>query len=738
STDHSAPVDFFATPDAAAKNMAAEYRRNSERYRFMKWAASTLASMRVHPPGTGIMHTINLERLATVVRAAEGWAFPDTLIGTDSHTPMINGIGVFAWGVGGLEAESVMFGMPVTLPVPNVLGVRLTGRLRDGVLATDLALTVTERLRRTDLAGRFVEFIGPGVSTLTAGTRAVVANMAPEYGASTGYFAIDDNTLEYLRQTGRSAEQIELVRVYAKRQGLWFTPDAAPTYTDTIEIDLSAVETSVAGPRRPQDRLSPKALQPVQPIITQHAMPASGAVAIAAITSCTNTSDPLLLIAAGLLARKAHALGLKPPPWVKTSLAPGSPRAETLLRRADLLSSLEALGFGIVGYGCTTCIGNSGALTAAIQPHTSTAVAVLSGNRNFPGRVHSDLGSAFLASPPLVIAYALAGDVNRNIRDEPLGVSTMGAQVHLADIWPTSAEIDAALTAALDPADVDAAFSRAEKSAAWAALEAPTSAVFPWDTASNYIRRPPFAVPESKARLGHYIAAPLLVLGDDITTDHISPVGQIPPSSDAGKYLIARGEDPHDLNVYAARRANWEVMLRGLFTNRHVVNLLDPALPAGHTIDATTGEQLALWQIAARYQQQNTSIVIVAGARYGMGSSRDWAAKGVALLNVRAVLAVSFEQIHRTNLIGMGVLPVRLPGHISPETLRLTVHDRIEIAASAHELEPRGEIQVTVHRADGRASSFTAIAAIETSLEVAVLQKGGMIPAILHRVMATE
>ena len=752
STDHSLPVDFFASPDAMQRNMDAEMRRNAERYRFAKWASTTLHGLRVHPPGTGIMHTINLERLATVVSAkqidGQRWAYPDTLIGTDSHTPMINGIGVLAWGVGGLEAESVIFDMPVMLRIPEVIGVRLTGRLPAGTTATDLALLVTQRLRRMDLSGKFVEFHGPGVSTLTAGARACVANMAPEYGASSGYFPVDANTLAYLKTTGRSAERIALVEDYAKRQQLWFDPAANPRYSEVIEIDLATVVPSIAGPRRPQDRITfaetASSLLAASKRETLRrfgqSTPPDGAVAIAAITSCTNTSDPELLITAGLLAKKAHAAGIKPPHWVKTSMAPGSPSAQRYLSRSGLLPDLEAVGFGIVGFGCTTCIGNSGALTRpvidAMREKNILPVVVLSGNRNFPGRVHPDLDAGFITSPPMVIAYALAGDVNRDIQKEPLGTDRNGTPVFLKDLWPTAAEIQAALARAVDPADIDIAYEAAEASETWKGLDAPASVVFPWDSKSTYIRRPPFASARLPSRLGKYDAAVLLSVGDDMTTDHISPVGQIPAASDAGKYLIANGDDPNDLNVYASRRANWEAMLRGLFTNKSVVNLLDPSLPAGQTIHQPTGKRMSLYEAARRYEQEGTSVVIVAGERYGMGSSRDWAAKGAGLLDARAILAVGFERIHRSNLIGMGVLPIKLPQGITPASLALRIDDRIEVDAPVESFKPRLPIPVRIVRKDGSVTSFTGTAAVETSLEIAQLRAGGIIPYILQRVMA--
>ena len=754
STDHSIAVDYFATADAAARNMERELTRNIERFRFMKWATRALKGVNVHPPGTGIMHTINLERLASVVAsgARDGalWAFPDTLIGTDSHTPMINGIGVVAWGVGGLEAESVLFGMPVMMRVPEVVGVRLTGRLGEGVMATDLALTVTQRLRQIELAGRFVEFFGPGVSTLSCGERAVVANMAPEYGSSSGYFPIDERTIEYLQVTGRSAQQATLVRDYARRQGLWFDPACKPCYTEVIEMDLDKISVSLAGPRRPQDLLSPSDTrtaistllrsQPKKPpAVAMPTDPPDGAVAIAAITSCTNTSDPRLLIAAGLLARKARMAGLKPKSWVKTSLAPGSPTAERYLQRAGLLEDLEALGFGIVGYGCTTCIGNSGNLpeviVRAVTERGILPVAVLSGNRNFPGRVHPQLEAGFLASPPLVVAYALAGDVNLDILSDPLGASQDGRLVRLADLWPTGAEIDAVLANASVANDYPVAYEKAEDNDAWHTLDAPGTPLYPWNPASTYIRRPPFATVSAELRVGHYKARPILVVGDDITTDHISPAGAVPAGSEAAKYLIERGEDPRDLNVFSARRGNWEAMIRGLFTNKTVRNLLDLGVPPGRTIHMPSGDVLSLWDAAERYRVEGTRVVLLAGERYGMGSSRDWAAKGVALLGVRAVLATSFERIHRSNLVNMGVLPLQLPKGRHPARLNLSPADWIEVVADPAKLIPRAEITVAIHRVDGAVETFVCKAAVETDLEVRVLLGGGIIPVILQETL---
>lgn len=748
STDHSVAVDVFGTASARERNVRREYERNAERYSFMKWATNTLANFRVHPPGTGIMHTLNLERLATVATALERdgvlWAVPDTLIGTDSHTPMINGIGVLGWGVGGLEAESVFFGMPVALRVPDVVGVRLTGSLRKGVLATDLALVVTHLLRQSDLQDKFVEFYGPGVSNLTAGDRAVVANMTPEFGANSGYFPIDRQSIGYLARTGRSREHCAFVEAYAKRVGIWFDPNATPRYSSTVELDLATVEASLAGPRRPQDRIAigdtraaiagmkRKAIAPLV-----EGEPNDGAVAIAAITSCTNTSDPRLLIAAGLVARKARAFGLRPPRWVKTSTAPGSPTAERYLRRAGLLDDLEAIGFGIVGYGCTTCIGNSGPLTepvvSAIAERDILPVAVLSGNRNFPGRVHPQLEAGFLASPPMVVAFALAGSVELDIIQDPIGISADGRPVTLKMLWPQASEIDEAMTLASSTSDFAPSYDAAEASEAWKDLPAPTSTLFPWDETSTYIRRPPFANIGSGTRLGVYEAHPILVVGDDITTDHISPAGAIPPTGDAGRHLIERGENPIDLNVFSSRRGNWEVMIRGLFTNKTVRNLIGEDIPPGSTIHAGTGEVLSLWEAAQRYKAEGRATVIVAGERYGMGSSRDWAAKGVALLGVRAVLTSSFERIHRWNLIGMGVLPLRLPTGTTPETLGLSADATIIIEADPSSISPRAAIAVGIRHADGSLVSLDATAAIETHAEVEILRAGGVWPLILER-----
>jgi len=741
SVDHSLAVEVSARPDAAVVNMQHEIRRNAERYRFLRWASKALQGVRIHPPGTGIMHTINLEQLATVFttqeRGGETWAVPDTMIGTDSHTPMVNGLGVLGWGVGGLEAQMVMFGLPTPLRVPDVIGVRLSGSLPPGVLATDLALVVTQRLRAIGVSGEFVEFFGPGVSTLTAGERAVVANMAPEYGATTGFFPVDRHTLRYLVDTGRTREHADFVEACARRMGLWFDALAEPRYTRRIDIHLDTLGMQVAGPRRPQDlldhRQTREALAALKftPRVPPAGMPRHP-VAIAAITSCTNTTDPRLLVAAGLLARRARALGLSVPAWVKTSLAPGSPAAASYLRRAGLLDDLAAVGFDIVGQGCTTCIGNSGPLPAPIQAGLANGsiqpVAVLSGNRNFPGRVHPDLELGFLMSPPLVVAFALAGDAERD-----LGVEPVAGDVRLRDLWPTREEIDTHLALALDRDDFQRDFAEAGRNPLWHALDAPDGPLFPWNPKSTALRRPPFAVADEPSLLGHYTADPLLVVGDDVTTDHISPASAIPPDSRVADFLVERGDDRNDLNVFASRRGNWEVMLRAAFHSKTLRNALAPHAPVAHTVHVPSGDVMPLWEAAARYRAEGRSVVLVAGERYGTGSSRDWAAKGQRLLGIRAVLARSFERIHRSNLIGMGILPLRLD-----ESVDVAAGDRIEVDAPPENLTPRARVPVRIVRANGDTVHLDATAAVETRLDVRLLQHGGVIPMILHEMLSAR
>lgn len=758
SIDHSLAVEKYARPDAAPLNLAHEYRRNQERYRFLKWASQSMDSVRINPPGSGIMHTINLEQLATVVTASSGFgsdhdglepalAFPDMMVGTDSHTPMINGLGVLGWGVGGLEAETVMLGMPMTLRIPDVIGVRLTGELSAGATATDLALTVTQALRDIGVSGEFVEFYGPGVSTLSVGQRSVVANMAPEYGATTGYFPIDKHVVDYLLETGRTADHAALVEDYARAVGLWFDPDAAPEYTASIHIDLNAIELRVAGPRRPQDlRLLsevPRALAGEDSKVSQGASPLPAfPVAIAAITSCTNTTDPRLLIAAGLVARKARELGLQVPQWVKSSLAPGSPAAASYLKRANLLDDLSHVGFDIVGFGCTTCIGNTGPLSEPIQRELEhnrvRPVAMLSGNRNFPGRIHPDLDLGFLMSPPLVVAYALTGRADVDLATHKF-VGSRGTAT-LTDLLPSREEVDASWEAGHDAKDFAREFAVAVKNPLWSRLESPDSDCFPWDPDSTILRRPPFASADQGSQLGHFTADPLLVLGDDITTDHISPASAIPRDSFIADFLVERGEDRNDLNVFASRRGNWEVMYRASFYAKSVTNHLGAGLPSGlpvgHTVHAPTGEVLPLWEAAERYREEGRSVAVVAGERFGTGSSRDWAAKAQRLLGVRVVLAGSFERIHRSNLIGMGILPLTFPAQLKTRLRRLRPGDRLEIFAHSDELEPRIEVPVRLHTASGATEKFTARAAVETALDVELLRAGGVIPRLLGSMLA--
>ena len=753
SVDHSLAVEVHGRADAPAENLAHEMHRNRERYAFLRWAAGALQGVHVNAPGTGIMHTLNLEQLATLVhretRADGDWLVPDVMIGTDSHTPMVNGIGVLGWGVGGLEAQTVMFGLPVMLRLPDVVGVYLHGALRPGVLATDLALTVTQRLRALGVAGDFVEYFGPGAAALDAGARAVVANMAPEYGATTGFFAADERTLDYLRERDRPAAHVDTARRFLQRTGLWADPMATPRYTRQIEIDLGAIGRHLAGPTRPQDLLplgSARAalaaldFRPAAP--APHGAPAAPAaalprhpVAIAAITSCTNTSDPGLLVAAGLLARAARARGLRVPHWVKTSLSPGSPAAADYLARAGLLEDLGAVGFDIVGFGCATCIGNPGPLPGVIADARAAGairpVAVLSGNRNFPGRVHPDLDLGFLASPPLVIAFALHGDAEVDLTREPVGHDPQGRPVMLDDLWPDAAELEALTRAATRAEDFPRAFRVAAANPAWHALAAPSGPRFPWDAASTQLRRPPFAALDHGTQLGRYAAQPLLVLGDDVTTDHISPASAIPPDSLVADFLVARGERREDLNVFASRRGNWEVMLRAAFHHRSLVNRLCPGAPVAHTLHVPSGELAPIWEVAQRYRDAGQAVVVVAGERYGTGSSRDWAAKGQRLLGIRAVLAPSFERIHRSNLVGMGILPLHLPAGAHPDDLALQPGDTLEVDADAAALRPRGPVPVRLRRADGRVQDLACTAAVETRREVALLRDGGVIPSIL-------
>ncbi len=749
SVDHSLSVHVHAQAGAADANLKREMQINAERYRFLRWASQAFEGVQIHPPGTGIMHTLNLEQLATVVREVptEGapLLIPDTLIGTDSHTPMINALGVLGWGVGGLEAQTVMLGMPTLLRIPEVLGIRLTGQLPAGVTATDLGLRVTQAIRQLAPGDCFVEFFGPGVSTLTVGQRGVLANLAPEYGVTTACFAVDDQTLAHLRAMGRSEAEVARVAAYAQAQGLWFDPSASPRYTQVLTLDLSQVQATISGPTRPQDA---RPLSDLRQALLNHrglsALPAatpSGlppfALALAAITSCTNTSDPALLMAAGLLARKARARGVRPPAWVKTSLSPGSPAAALYLRRAGVLDDLEALGFHVVGHGCATCIGNSGPLLPAITQAQAneglSAVAVISGNRNFPGRIHPDLDLAFLMSPALVVALALAGHAGLDPLHEPLTTDAQGQPVHLHELWPTDAEVHAAVQQGVRAQDFAGAFQQAARNPEWQALPVPRGDCFAWDPRSTNLQRPPFASAEQGSLLGHWKAYPLLVLGDDVTTDHISPASAIPPHSQVADFLVAKGESRETLNVFASRRGNWEVMVRAAFHSKTLVNLLCPTAPIAHTVHQPSGEVLPLWEVAQRYAQAGQATVLVAGERYGMGSSRDWAAKGLRLLGVHAVLAQSFERIHRSNLIGMGILPLVLPPEATPAALALTLGDQVEVVAPASDLHPGAAVSVRIHRAQGEVQTWTARAALQTQGELALLRAGGVMPHILRQ-----
>jgi len=737
SVDHSLAVEAYASAGAVERNQALELLRNGERFSFLKWAASAMPTVHLNPPGTGIMHTINLEQLATVSEVVDGFLRPDVMLGTDSHTPMVNGLGVLGWGIGGLEAELVMLGLPTTLRIPDVVGVRLVGALSGGVTATDLALTVTHLLRELGVNGDFVEFHGPGVSTLTVGQRAVVANMAPEYGATTGYFPVDEAVLAYLGLVGRDRVDAGLVEAHHRAAGLWFDPDLDPDYTRTLELDLAAVQRTVAGPTRPQDRLR---LDGIPDALAERRREGEGGipgapVAIASITSCTNTSDPSQLVAAGLLARNARRHGLASKPWVKTSLAPGSPAAQRYLNRSGLLADLESVGFALVGFGCTTCIGNSGSLPpeveAARRAGRAEPVAVLSGNRNFPGRVHPDLATGFLMSPALVVAYALLGDAAQDVESAVLATTADGRFVRLADLMPTDEEVAAATAEAVHADDFPEAFRQAHRSEAWAALDAPAGPTFPWDPDSTTLRRPPFARADAPTP-GPFSAHPLLVLGDDITTDHISPASAIPTDSPLADFLVARGEHREDLGVLAARRGNWEAMVRGAFVNATMVNALAPGGAPGTTRHAD-GSVAPVFEVAERYASQGLPTVVVASERYGMGSSRDWAAKAQHLLGVRAVLAASFERIHRTNLVGMGILPLVLPSDARRALGQIRSSDRFTVDLDAGALAPGALVRVRHEPADGRGTDLDLVAALETTVEVELLRSGGVIPMILRR-----
>ncbi|WP_294132296.1 aconitate hydratase AcnA [Sphingobium sp.] len=759
--DHSVMVDEFGTPKAFEQNVEIEYQRNMERYDFLKWGSKSLANFYAVPPGTGICHQVNLENIAQAVWSsvdADGKlvAYPDTCVGTDSHTTMINGLGVLGWGVGGIEAEAAMLGQPVSMLIPEVVGFKFTGELQEGVTATDLVLTATQMLRARGVVGRFVEYFGPGLASLSLADRATLANMAPEYGATCGFFGIDDKTLDYMRLTGRSDDNIALVEAYAKEQGFWIDPSADLVFTDTLELDLATVVPSLAGPKRPQDRVSlpevddvfnadlvntyKKAQQRV-PVEGKDFDIGDGDVTIAAITSCTNTSNPGVMVAAGLVAKKANELGLKPKPWVKTSLAPGSQVVTDYLERAGLQSHLDAIGFNLVGYGCTTCIGNSGPLappiSAAINDNGLVAAAVISGNRNFEGRVSPDVRANFLASPPLVVAYALKGTVIEDFITTPIGVSSAGNDVYLKDIWPTNDEVASTMAGCMDRAMFQARYANVYKGDAhWQAIDVTGSDTYSWRAGSTYVANPPYfeGLSMTPAPVTDIIEAkPLAIFGDSITTDHISPAGSIKASSPAGKWLSEHQVAQADYNSYGARRGHHEVMMRGTFANIRIKNLMLDGVEGGMT--SYKGETLPIYDAAMKHKADGTPLVVIGGKEYGTGSSRDWAAKGTNLLGVRSVIVESFERIHRSNLVGMGVLPLQFKNGDTRDTLGLNGDESFTITGVA-DLKPRQDVDVLVTRADGSTFTFTALCRIDTINELEYFLNGGILQYVLRKLAA--
>jgi aconitate hydratase len=762
--DHSVMVDAFATPDALRRNVEIEFARNGERYTFLRWGQGAFDSFRVVPPGTGICHQVNLEYLAQTVWTAnvdgETYAYPDTLFGTDSHTTMVNALGVLGWGVGGIEAEAAMLGQPIAMLIPDVIGVRLTGRLPEGATATDLVLTVTQMLRRKGVVGKFVEFFGPGLDDLPLADRATIANMAPEYGATCGFFPVDQATLNYLHLTGRDGHRIALVEAYCREQGMWrdaTTPE--PKFSDTLALDLATVEPSLAGPKRPQDRVALKeASSAFRSELTKGlAVPANeagarvkvtgknyelghGDVVIAAITSCTNTSNPSVLVGAGLLARKARALGLRPKPWVKTSLAPGSQVVTEYLDKSGLSADLDALGFNTVGYGCTTCIGNSGpldeAIAEAIETHRLVVVSVLSGNRNFEGRVHPNVRANYLASPPLVVAYALLGTMNEDITTAPLGAGKDGKPVYLRDVWPSNKEIAEAIGASLSRAQFLHRYGEVFKGPEqWQRIAVEVgSKTYRWSDSSTYVRNPPYfeGITMEPAPRGDIRGARILaLLGDSITTDHISPAGNIRKTSPAGEYLLEHQIRPEDFNSYGARRGNHEVMMRGTFANIRIRNEMLAGVEGGYTKHQPSGEQMSIYDAAMRYQREGVPLIVIGGKEYGTGSSRDWAAKGTLLLGVKAVIAESFERIHRSNLVGMGVLPLTFKEGTDRHTLGLTGAEILDLTG-LDDLRPRMELFLTIHRPDGREERVPLLCRVDTLDEVAYYRHGGILHYVLR------
>ena len=765
--DHSLQVDAFAKPDAMELNAQLEFSRNQERYAFLRWGQNAFSDFQVVPPDTGIVHQVNLEYLARVIFARERdgatRAFPDTVVGTDSHTTMINGLGVLGWGVGGIEAEAAMLGQPITMLIPHVVGFELTGKLPEGATATDLVLTVVEQLRERGVVGKFVEFYGDGLEHLPLADRATIANMAPEYGATCGIFPVDSETLRYLALSGRDPEHIALVEAYAREQGMFRESGGQPAhYSDTLHLDLGSVEPSIAGPKRPQDRIALGAVKSTIGDALQKMREASGsdstghatfdrdgeqveiedgAVVIAAITSCTNTSNPAVMVGAGLLARNARAKGLQVKPWVKTSLAPGSLVVTKYLEKADLMGDLEALGFYLVGYGCTTCIGNSGPLPEAVgkvvRESDIIACAVLSGNRNFEGRIHADVRMNFLASPPLVVAYALAGNMKADLVTEPLGEDGDGKPVYLRDIWPSQKEIHETIAGAIDSqmfrTSYENVFAGDQR---WQSMAVPAAGQFEWQPDSTYVRHPPYFEGMTRETPGFadvHGARVLALLGDSITTDHISPAGAIQPDGPAGRYLIEHGVQPGDFNSYGARRGNHEVMMRGTFANVRLRNLLAPGTEGGWTLHQPSQEQMSIYDAAMRYQADGVPTVIIGGAAYGGGSSRDWAAKGPLLLGVKAVLVQSFERIHRSNLIGMGVLPLQFTGGQTVEGLGLNGHEVYDIEGVAM---GESNVRVTATRDDGKSVGFDARVCIDTPKEWEYYKHGGILQYVIRQLAA--
>ena len=750
--DHSVMVDEFASPGAFAANVALEVKRNDERYRFLKWGAGAFDNFRVVPPGTGICHQVNLEYLAKTVWQQEvdgkTYAFPDSLVGTDSHTTMINGLGVLGWGVGGIQAEAGMLGQPISLLLPEVVGFQFTGQLREGITATDLVLTVTQMLRQHGVVGKFVEFFGEGLADLPLADRATLANMAPEYGATCGFFPVDKETLRYLGLTGRDRQTRELVEAYCRAQGMWYQPETPdPVFSSTLTLDLSSVEASLAGPRRPQDRVALSGIKAAtQEMIDGE--PATGRtsddelldgdVVIAAVTSCTNTSNPKVMMAAGLIARNARALGLSTRPWVKTSLAPGSKVVTEYLNATGLQQDLDAIGFNLVGYGCTTCIGNSGPLPPEIEKQIRdknlTVASVLSGNRNFEGRIHQLVRANWLASPPLVVAYALAGSTRIDLTSEPLGHDANGKPVYLRDIWPSNQAIADEVMKVNESmfnsqyADV---FSGDDN---WRSIEVEQNMTYPWDDESTYIRNPPYFSLDNSKQLEPIVQARILaIFGDSITTDHISPAGAIAVDSPAGRYLLERGIERSGFNSYGSRRGNHELMMRGTFANIRIRNEMTPDVEGGVTRLMPQGEQLSIYDAAMKYQAGGTPLVVVAGKEYGTGSSRDWAAKGTRLLGVRAVVAESFERIHRSNLIGMGVLPLQFIDGFDRKQLKLTGEETISISGMQKGLQPNQKLELSVTDKSGSVLSVDVLCRIDTRDEVAYYEAGGILQYVLDR-----